>query len=504
MEQRKHSYCYISVTLLWLSYFITWPFYKYVLDPDGASYASIAEQYANGYFTEAINSVWSPLHEWLIIPFIKMGIYTPYAFKFSNLLIGTGVLITIHLYLLKSNLDKAINKYLLLCLPVILCYFIWFELAADILFCLIVLIYLKLTQDVSFYNDYKKNILVGCIGGFGYLAKGVGLPFFLIHYTLIHFWNNWSFNRFKYYLSGLFFFILISAPWIIILHSKYNIWLYSSAGALNMSWLLTPSATNELFCMPPPNQYAFSYWEDPWFVQDIFHSPFDNLNQFVKSIRHVLYNVQEYVKVFIQISFLSISIVFISLVNLIHNPSKKNFYIFISIFLLPTGYILFHYEYRYLWPISLFIMITGIHYLKHLFIIFPLIKRQRILIWLIYFSSFLIEPINQLKDLAYKNRDLYDLATLLQKNNIEDSFTSNKKNNECAVVAYINRIKYFAPNQNTVNIHALLSIAKKQNIKYCLFFYKNDQEKTCILSSIPNHDYKSVKHINHQIIAFEL
>jgi hypothetical protein len=165
---------------------------------------------------------------------------------------------------------------------------------------------------------------------------------------------------------------------------------------------------------------------------------------------------------------------------------------------------MYHYDDRYLWPVSIFILIAGTFYVRHFFSMCSFRKSHRFFIWLLYFGSFLIEPINQLKDSVYKDKEMYELANLLRLNGIEHSFTSNKKNIECGVIGYINRIKYYAPNQQINDIQALLCEAKKENIKYCLFFYKNKHEKECVLNAISGNSYKSFKNINHQTIAFEL
>ena len=95
LKQNKHISLYLSIFLLTLLYLVAWPFYKYITDPDGASYAAIADHYASGNFNEAINGLWSPLHSWLVIPLIKFGVNTIIAFKLTNLILGVLFLITI-------------------------------------------------------------------------------------------------------------------------------------------------------------------------------------------------------------------------------------------------------------------------------------------------------------------------------------------------------------------------------------------------------------------------
>lgn len=504
MLYNKHSQLYISIILLLIFYLVSWPFYKYMLDPDGACYAAIAEQYAEGHIYEAVNGLWSPLHGWLIIPLIKFGIYTPYAFKISNLLIGTGILITVHQYLIKSTIDQTLQRSILFSLVVFISYLICHELAADLPFCLAIIIYFKITHSKDFYDSRKKNILAGLVGGLAFLAKAVGFPFFLIHFALIHFWKRFSLRDKKYYLAGLLTFFLIATPWIIALAVKYSQWMYSGSGLLNMSWLLNPVKSEHIVFFPPPHKHAYSFWEDPWYMQDKFNSPFDSLNHFTTLFKQILHNIQDAIKSLLHISFLAPAICVAGLYNLLREPSKEHFFVLISTLLLPAGYLLFHYEDRFLWPVYILIMITGVYYFNYLLKLSLLKKWQRMLLWTIYFGSFVIEPVNQLKDALHFNKNEYDLASLMRRHHITGSFASNKRRSECGIIAYINRQKYYWPNKTNKTDPELIRCAKKDNIEYFLFFHEKKQDKECLINSLSKDDFQSVVELNQQTLAFKL
>ena len=44
--------------------------YVYLLNADGTSYISIANQYWRGNWGQAVNGFWGPLLSWLLIPFL--------------------------------------------------------------------------------------------------------------------------------------------------------------------------------------------------------------------------------------------------------------------------------------------------------------------------------------------------------------------------------------------------------------------------------------------------
>jgi hypothetical protein len=149
-------------------------------------------------------------------------------------------------------------------------------------------------------------------------------------------------------------------------------------------------------------------------------------------------------------------------------------------------------------------MIAGVYFLKKILNFQELKKHQTLLIWSIYFGSFIIEPINQLKDISYQNKDLYDLAALMKKHNINGSFTSNKKYVECGVVAYISNTKYYTPRYHNIEINKLISSARNYDIQYLLLFTRNNQEKICIKASLPPNMKNSVLFLSDKILAVNL
>jgi hypothetical protein len=235
---------------------------------------------------------------------------------------------------------------------------------------------------------------------------------------------------------------------------------------------------------PPPHDYAYSHWEDPWFVQDHFHTPFDSVQNLTLLFHQVLYNIQTFPQTLIRISFFAPAIYLFAFFNLITSFNQKNIHTFLCIFLLPVGYVFFHWEERFLWSVTFVLLIAGVYYLSAFIQNYSLKKWQRFFMWLIFFASFCWEPVNMIKDYRYFNKDLHEIAVHLKNHSIEGSFTSNIEKNKCGVIAYLNRIKYYWPNSKELSPIHQMEVAKKMNIRYYLFFYSNKWEKDCFMRSI--------------------
>ncbi|MBU6158377.1 MAG: hypothetical protein KGP35_05020 [Bacteroidetes bacterium] len=501
---KQHSIFITCITLLILFFGISFPYYQYILDPDGAAYSAIAEQYAAGHFKSAVNGLWSPLHSWLIIPFIKAGIDAPIAFKLTNLILGIGLLTLMYHYLQKNKIERGLLIGILFSSLVIISYYIWYELAADFLFTCLLLIYFSITFQKNFWLNPKSIILASIVGAFAYLAKAIGFPFFLAHFSVLYFIEQKAQKKIQFFALGLLVFFVLSLPWMLTLEDKYQYRTFSPSGKLNMSWLLHPDVSPDRNFYPPPHEQAYSHWEDPWFVQDHFHSPFDSVKNLSILFRQILYNIQTFPQTLMRISFFAPAICLFAFYNLITSFRQKTAHVFLSIFLLPAGYAFFHWEERFLWPITFVLLIAGVYYLNN-FLKTQFIKQwKKTLLSLIFFASFCWEPVNMLKDYRYFNKDLHEIAANLKKQSINGSFTSNKENNKCGVIAYLNRIKYYWPNTRELSPNHQMEVAKEMNIRYYLFFYSNQWEKNCFLQSISAHADFQISEIYPGIVAVRL
>jgi hypothetical protein len=88
----------------------------------------------------------------------------------------------------------------------ILSYYIWYELAADLLFAFLLLIYFTLTQRKHFWLEPKSIIIAGITGGAAYLSKAIGFPFFLAHFTLLYLFEKKTEKKINLLILGLVIF----------------------------------------------------------------------------------------------------------------------------------------------------------------------------------------------------------------------------------------------------------------------------------------------------------
>src|SRR5687767_10061499 len=101
---------------------LLYPFLKYYVDSaDTLQYITIAKNYSTGNFADAINSFWSPLITWLLVPFILLGIEPVFAFKILQVIIGVFTLRLIFYHIDRSNSETFIRMALkAACIPLVL------------------------------------------------------------------------------------------------------------------------------------------------------------------------------------------------------------------------------------------------------------------------------------------------------------------------------------------------------------------------------------------------
>lgn len=481
----------------------SWPLYQYIVDVDGVGYAAIADQYAAGHWKEAINGYWSPLHSWLVIPLLKLGIPTIAAFKSTNGLFAVIVLVLFRQLLKQQSVPVKLHLPALLTAVVMLLYYAWYELAADLLLVVLLLSYFLLTGSEDFLYNRKKNAAAGVLGALCYLAKAYAFPFFLLHFILLHLLLNRKSKEWSNLLTGLFAFFLICLPWIVLLYNKYGQWMTGTAGKLNMSWYLVPERNTSLIFFPPPHQHAASWWEDPWYTQEHFYTLFSSASLFFHQIRVVLYNTQEWLKILFQISFLAPGILLALTVRFLKQAQYKDAFALLLLLGLPCGYLLIHIEERFLWTTGFFLLVAGSLFLDVYLKNSGLSRKQVLVVWLLFFGSFLVVPVDQLKDSLGKQKEVYTLAQILSQQRVKGSFASNQHIEECMIVAYLNRLVYHTPAPGKGSAVDYAIAARDSGIQQFLFFYDSPLEKTAFLSHKTIQTSQKVKELQNGLILVQ-
>ena len=128
---------YVSV---WL---ILKPYLGFILDSDGVAYLTIARRVAEGDYLKSINGLWSPLNSWLLVPFIRQGFDVWQLSLWLNLVIGGMVLILSNRLFTSFKLQSFTKLLANVVLSILMSYYVYVQMYADVLQLVFVLIYLN-------------------------------------------------------------------------------------------------------------------------------------------------------------------------------------------------------------------------------------------------------------------------------------------------------------------------------------------------------------------------
>ncbi|MCK5128189.1 MAG: glycosyltransferase family 39 protein, partial [candidate division Zixibacteria bacterium] len=248
-------------------------FFRHQLNPDGISYISIAHKYASGDFGSAINGLWSPMYSWLLVPFLALGVDAQLSAKLLNLLFGLLTIIAIYGLTRKLELGKLSTNLVLVCTAAVALSFANRVITPDLLSVLLLLIYFNVIFDKDYSAGIKQGVICGILGAFAYFSKGYMLTFFIGHFVLMNIlrwflckYTDEKKRLFINMLCGIFVFMALCSPWILLLSSKYEKFTITNAGAFNMA-LVSPGFDERLQYtdgfIPPANSSATSFMEDP-------------------------------------------------------------------------------------------------------------------------------------------------------------------------------------------------------------------------------------------------
>jgi hypothetical protein len=473
----------ISIFLFVLLFICLWPLYQYIFDVDGIGYAAVAHHYINGDWVKAVNGFWNPLHSWLVIPFMKTGLSDGAAFKISNAFIAVASLYFLYRLLHKFELNNTIKTCIQFCGSILLLHYAYYELAADVLFVLLMLMFMNLYADSGFYNSISKNVLAGILGALLYFSKSYGFPFFIFHFAVIHiFLNGITRKSLMPFLCGFLVFFLLCFLWMMALYWKYGEWMIAF-GKYNAHWSFSTEPQQGPLLQPPPYETSAAVWEDPWFVKkdNLQKVPFTTIA--LQQIRTALYNTQHMLLHLHELSFFAPVLLMLFFMKGVFKKSTTFKWLLVSMITLPSGYILLHFETRFIWALSFILMIGGALILENFFSKEIFKSWQQLLIWLVFFGSFLLYPVDHLKDSAYAGKDFYETAAFMKQNNIKGSFTSNKFKSESMVIAYLSGTSYYNPKKLSFKNEQLLQELKQYHIPYYFYYYSSYQDKESFLSS---------------------
>lgn len=466
------------------------PFFQYQIDGDGTALLSITYALKNAHFYQAINAYWGILSSLLQLPFFLIADFQPiYVIKISQLFIGllglTAFFFLGHKFPLKSGIKTII---FLGSIPIFL-FFSFVNNDSDLLIVTMLLTYLNLIFSKNFWENYKLSLIVGLIGGLLVLVKEYFFYFFILHFSLLFLLeclkqkkNFWKKLLVKSYLPAIIILILISLVWGFILMGKYNHFMLGSRGVVNLGifnpWMKDyPMFTQGL--IPSPNPDGVSAWDEPTLLSWTSWNPlnkdyfFFELGLFKKNIQTLVIIYQSYSVFYIPLILISLAYLLSVKKSLLENTLFL--YSFLTILLMPLGYLTLSIEGRYIWLNYLLGLLLGGYLISKLSERFLKYRGIYLTLTIIFVMIFAKSSVDFLRHNRNQDHTFYDQAKFLKENfNLANtSVAANKNWHQTLYVSVFNRNQFYGLVSQTGEYEKVVQELKKYNIDY-YFLWENE------------------------------
>ncbi len=177
----KPKHLFLFLIIYCILFFVLFPGFRYVIDPDSTDYFSVAEQIVKGNFFNSINGIWSPLGSWLLLPLIQLHVNEILAAKYLNGQYGAVSIVAFFYLVKKFRIRFFIEMAITLSAVILILDFTFSRLFASLLVLVFLLTYLNIIFSDSFSKSYKKILLAGFIAGIAFYAKAYTFYFALLH-----------------------------------------------------------------------------------------------------------------------------------------------------------------------------------------------------------------------------------------------------------------------------------------------------------------------------------
>lgn len=472
--QLKHNLIFIGILALYLILgIVSFRYYQHQLNPDGINYINIAKYYFLGSYINAVNSYWSPLISWLLIPFFIFGttpVYMVYSTKVLSLIIGFFTIIGIRQLSYKFEMDETIRTSILVSVVPIILYFAYSYITPDLLVVCILVYYFNIIFSPKYPEKLSYALFCGLLGALAYLAKSYAFPFFIVHFVLfniIHYFKNVKYRRnvVKNLFLGFLIFFAISGIWIGLISQKEGALTYGTSGEFNHN-LMGPNSSKGW-----TTHYLgeSSVKIQPW-------SPFSSWYYFKYQLNLILTNAIEMINKFESFSYLSI-IILLSYLLFFIKPIKKilnddRLYPFLTVVIFCAGYSTILVEERYLWIINILLLLMGGYLLNKLFKsnFFSnkknILLLTKIIILPIFMISFVMMPISFLHENVNAGIDVYNLSNTLEAQyNIQGNIATDDNGKKMIYISYYLGTNYLGQTKKE-NSNALHEDLSKNNINF--------------------------------------
>ncbi len=471
------------------------------LTADSMLYFSLAKKYISGDFSNAINGYWGPLLAWLLVPFLYLGTSDVFAINALNLFLGIFIIIGVWRLSYRVEMTEMIRSIIIISLIPIALKFSVVQPMDTLLACVLIY-YLIIIFKSNYSVNLSNGLLSGVLGALAYFSKAYALPFFIVHFLImnvLHYFRNTSkpdrTNVVKNAVFGFVIFFLISGAWIMTISDKYGYFTYSTMRQTNFNAPDPESMGGGLeFGVPvfsqgfyaPPNKTAFVIWEDPSYLRGKPWSAWESWYYFKHFIRLMLKNISEGLRILENFSTFSTTIIIACILLLFTRPvntwlqQSSLLYLLFTMTLFTGGYILFHFEERYLWLTNVLLLIMGGYVLSALLQkdFFDHKIRKSVLITC-FIISFIFTPVKYVKQVISggMDGDMYNMSTDLQKYNIKGNIASNREYvpvhdawHKTFRLAYWLNSRYYGQPKENISDGELETELKKHNINYYFFW----------------------------------
>ena len=467
--------------------------FEHQINPDGISYINIARLYLSQDFINAVNGYWSPLFSWLLIPFLYLGLSQLIAARILLLLVGLFALFQASKLLKNLKLNKMDHQIGLALCAIMLVSYAYSAITPDLLFLAIALVVINLLYSLAKEQRSVIAVLCGISGGLLFLSKAFGLPYFVAIFTIASIFMLLEHNGqqcrillIRTYLLGSISFLLIVAPWALLISQKYGYATIATSGAYNHA-ILGPAGHGHpmhyLGLITPPYIGATSIWDDisilpidNWSMLDSVYGMFWQIMLWAKNSALIAYDLSVF-------TIFGLPVVGACLLILIKSRDQKDFTIPIAALLcLVLGYSLLVVEQRYLWLCALLTLALGIRFLR---VYAGNIKSRYIsgnFLLLGFCLSFLYYPVATLIQSYNSGRDIFLVAQEVGQLKISGNVASDSNWQNSLFLSFYNGWTYFGEN-GRLAASEFVSSLKDKHIQYYLVWSQDSgavaQLQTC-------------------------
>lgn len=474
----------VAIVLFIAASIVAYPHYQYYIDPDAVAYLTIARRYAEGDYLRAVNGLWSPFHPWLVALCMKQGMDGLWAAQITNGIACALVLVCVFFLFRRFKIHRSVSWAFMITLPAFMTYCLFKQLFDDVWQVVFLLCYLLLITSRNFISQPWKWVLCGLIGALAFYAKTYSIYFISLHLPVVTYLlsgrdrkkpRRWILP----YVTTLVTLWLLLIPWLFAMHEKYGRWALSNAGDINHSWTLKGRKTFDpsiKHLIPPPYEDSPCNMEDPYFNEPHYFKPWESVQLFGAQIVRSTLSVAQGLLVINEMSSLLLAVLLISAYFLFFRKDQQIFGVNHAILvwaslIAPIGYVLLHFEARYIWILGYSGIILGSVWLMYLRKYVTQRGLWYALVWM-YALSFVSYGFYDMKLLFKKGEDIYLQAQEINKLGLKGSYTSNDKPTRAPATALLTGCPYYTIEYPDFPHHELLEEMRRYKVKYYFFYHQ--------------------------------